>query len=212
MERKDELIIALNHAILAHGFAKQSMSALARLINVSRATLYLYFQNKDKIIDAVCARHLQFLKNNTPTDAPLTADGYLQLRLNTLLLLGSRAPIFSGDLATSRPDLADELNSAYAKYNDATTKRFIEMRTIGVINASANCETFVLQDTILVTGTIDRIHTDHLDFEVVAAMLRDYLQTVVQGTLAPHQTVNFTITDAFTDRILTELKETYFYI
>lgn len=210
MERKDELTIALSRTMLAHGFAKQSMNALAQLIDVSRATLYSYFAGKTEIVETVCIRREQLLSANPPAERPLTADGYLNLRLNTILLLGMRSPIFRTDLQQQFPDLASRLDAAYANYDVAATARLLELRTAGIIHGNADCQYFNLQDAIMVAGTIVRIGTDHLEYTTVEALLRDYLRAVIRGTVAHPESLNQALVEQGTAALLAELRNTYY--
>ena len=211
MDRKSKMIIDLNHAVLAHGFAKQSMNALAKLINVSRATLYLYFKNKEEIITAIVDRHLQFIAANQPQVMSPDTAGYVRLRLNTLLLLGARSPIFTRELAQQYPNLAIKLDSAYKDYEVAAIEQFGTLQSAGVIAANFTTANLVRQDDILVTGVIGQILTDHIPFTTAAALLHDYFQSAIAGSIGPDLTVDFTATTTFQDTILKELQATYYY-
>lgn len=211
MDRKTKMIIDLNHAVLAHGFAKQSMNALAKLINVSRATLYLYFKNKEEIISAIVDRHLQFIAENQPTHITSDTVGYVKLRLNTLLLLGARSPVFTRELAQQYPQLAIKLDSAYKQYEDAATKQFATLQKQHIIAPEFTTANLVRQDDILVTGVIRQILDERLPFETVAALLQDYFASTITGSVTPGLTVDFSDSMTFQDTILGELRATYYY-
>jgi|GEM_PF-344991 len=78
VQSKEDAIIAAAHEMLAtHGFAKTTMSEIARKAGVAEGTLYLYFNNKEALARAVLATFYRRLtelakqgveKRNTTTE------------------------------------------------------------------------------------------------------------------------------------------------
>lgn len=124
MACKTDLIDKLNRVILLTGFKNQSMASLAQAIHMSRATLYLYFKNKDDIIHCVLARHCQFIHDHDiklNEDPDTLARHFVSVTLNALLLSGSTTALFRQELKTYDP-------AGYAQFAQASTEYFQQVQ------------------------------------------------------------------------------------
>ncbi|WP_179395374.1 TetR/AcrR family transcriptional regulator [Lacticaseibacillus absianus] len=211
MTRQETLAVALNHAVLAHGFAKSSMNTLAQQVHISRATLYLYFKNKEAVIAAVCARHHTFLQRNQPKTLPLSAAGYLTLRLNTMLLLGARSPVFRADLAAQYPARAAALDADYARYTAEAVTQLQTLQQAKILAPTVHCETLIPQDELLITGALRQVIAAELAVEDAVTLLRDYFESAVRGTVVDGLALPFAAVAPLTERVLAELRDTYAY-
>src|SRR5215470_5687124 len=81
---KRQQIIAGAHAVfLAQGFDAASMNDIARSAGVSKGTLYVYFQNKEQLFQAICEQEctahaeeaLQFHPEDEDVEATLMRIG-----------------------------------------------------------------------------------------------------------------------------------------
>jgi TetR/AcrR family transcriptional regulator len=61
-DRRREIIKSAKKAILKHGVEGMSMNQVADLAELNKATLYLYFSNKDDLIDALVYEGLMILE------------------------------------------------------------------------------------------------------------------------------------------------------
>ena len=124
MACKTDLIDKLNRVILLTGFKNQSMASLAQAIHMSRATLYLYFKNKDDIIHCVLARHYEFIHDHeiTLSEEPATlARNFVSVTLNVLLLSGITTALFRKELKAYDP-------VCYAQFAQTSTDYFQRAR------------------------------------------------------------------------------------
>jgi len=111
MINQKDLTIKLNHVILIQGFQKLSMSKLATAVGISRASLYLYFKNKDDIVQAVVDRHLKFIAEH-PVPKQFSPATFLPIWLDSLLLMGSPPTTFTTDLRKGYPDQSATFTAA----------------------------------------------------------------------------------------------------
>lgn len=132
MACKTDLIDKLNRVILLTGFKNQSMASLAQAIHMSRATLYLYFKNKDDIVHCVLARHCEFIHDH---EIPLSeepaalARNFVSVTLNVLLISGCTTALFRQELKTYDPDCYTQFAEAYAEYIKRA-QRFYELAQV----------------------------------------------------------------------------------
>ena len=121
MTPKEELIIKFNHIILIQGFDNFSMVDLAKMAGISRAKLYIYFKNKDEIVQSVVQRHLEFLQKN-PIPTKVADENLLPTILNSLLLMGSTTELFKTELQQAYPQMYRQFSHGYEKYFQALEK------------------------------------------------------------------------------------------
>lgn len=90
MKNKSQILQDCCHYFYQHGFHGASIDLVAKSANVTKRTLYSYFDSKDNlIIESLNFRHQQFMQTLEKTLAEFsfekTADGYLQFLKNWLL-------------------------------------------------------------------------------------------------------------------------------
>lgn len=212
MDRKAELTITLNHIILARGFDKLSMAQLAQLAGVSRATLYLYFKNKAEIVAAVTGRHLDFVARQLKVKHKYTVAGYQQLRLASLLLIGSVSAIFLTELRREYPKISQQLEESSQQFKQQTIQQLTKFKTKGIISDQVDVTTLSLQDEVLVTGSIHKAVTGEWTFEKIRTVLLNYFVVTMNGTIAVANQDQFDLAESqdFRDRIFAELYATFY--
>ncbi|MBT9671190.1 TetR family transcriptional regulator [Secundilactobacillus kimchicus] len=212
MEKREQLVLKLNHVLSANGFAHLSMAKIAQLAGASRATLYGYFKNKDEIVEAVVGRHLMFINRNTKTPVSLTVEGYVTLRLNAQLLIGAQAPIFRDDLTQTMPALARRLEAAYQNFRQFTIEQLQLLKSAKIINDQFSPERLFRQDELFIPAVINDILTHHRPFIETEQLLTDYLTAELTGTVTDPQTILVALdkSKTFRHRIFDELAATYY--
>lgn len=90
MKNKSKILHDCCHYFYQHGFHGASIDLVAKSANVTKRTLYSYFDSKDNlIVESLNFRHQQFMQTLEQTLAEFspeqTADGYLQFLKNWLL-------------------------------------------------------------------------------------------------------------------------------
>ncbi|GKT03909.1 TetR/AcrR family transcriptional regulator [Furfurilactobacillus entadae] len=205
-----ELTIKLNHVILIEGFQKLSMSRLAAAVDVSRATLYLYFKNKDDIVQAVVARHFQFLTEN-PVPKQFTTASFLSVWLNSILLMGSTTDTFMTDLQRGYPELAQQLNAAYRDYFEQLAAYVTRGQTVGAVVPTYSPGFVIFQADALVKTILQQVRLHQLSLDQAERYLEDGLSLQLQGLLTPEAQaqVDVATIKPFKAVILAEFRATY---
>jgi AcrR family transcriptional regulator len=78
--RRDDIVDAAERVFSRSGFAGVSMDQIAREARVSRALVYVYFQNKSELYFAVCLRALKLLRARFEKAVAGAGSGYDQVR------------------------------------------------------------------------------------------------------------------------------------
>src|SRR6516165_548905 len=81
--KRRQIIEGAREAFLEQGFDAASMNDIARIAGVSKGTLYVYFQNKEQLFQAICSEECQsqaedlfnFDQDDTDVEATLTRIG-----------------------------------------------------------------------------------------------------------------------------------------
>jgi len=204
------LTIKLNHVILIEGFQKLSMSKLAAAVDVSRATLYSYFKNKDEIVQAVVARHLQFITEN-PVPEQFEATTFLPIWVNSLLLMGSTTETFTTDLQHVYPELAHQLSLAYHDYFQQLLAYVRQAQQVSFILPDYAPDFVIFQAEALLKTVLQQIRTHRLTLAQAERYIEDSLKLQLQGLLTPaaHGQVDMATIAPFKAVILAEFRATY---
>ncbi|WP_047999439.1 TetR/AcrR family transcriptional regulator [Lactiplantibacillus herbarum] len=204
------LTIKLNHVILIEGFQKLSMSKLATAVDVSRATLYIYFKNKDEIVQAVVARHLQFITEN-PVPKQFETQNFLPIWLNSLLLMGSTTETFTTDLQHAYPELAHQLNMAYRDYFQQLRTYVVQGQQERVILPDYTPEFVIFQAEALLKTVLQQVRSHQLTLDQAERYIEDGLKFQLQGLLTDdaRSQVDITTIEPFKTVIMAEFRATY---
>lgn len=213
MTTKDTLTIKLNHIILARGFAKLSMTKLAELSQISRASLYLYFNNRTAIVDAVLQRHLAFLQQNVPPTTSSIAT-LPKVILNSFLLFGSTTQAFLTDLRNNLPDQYRALTAAYDEYFERLTAYYQSAQDQGLVSDRQTVSYLLFQNRLNIQGMLAEAANQTIRLKTGAEYLTAYFNFFVEGALTPsaYQAINWDELTEFKDRILQEYYDTYMLI
>lgn len=87
-QKRRQILEGAGHVFSTLGFDAASMSDVAREAEVSKATLYVYFQNKEQLFASICAERrdrnigelIAMLDTSGPLETVLTEFGYEALR------------------------------------------------------------------------------------------------------------------------------------
>ncbi|MYV05483.1 MULTISPECIES: TetR/AcrR family transcriptional regulator [Furfurilactobacillus] len=178
-----ELTIKLNRVILIEGFQKLSMSKLAQAVDVSRATLYLYFKNKDEIVQAVVGRHLRFISER-PIPAEFDASSFITVWLNSLLLMGSTTETFTTDLQRAYPELAHELRMADHDYFTHLISYVAKAQQADVVLPIYTPDFVVFQADTLITSVLQQVKAHRITLEQAEQYLSDGISLELQALLS----------------------------
>lgn len=204
------LTIKLNHVILIEGFQKLSMSKLAAAVNVSRASLYLYFKNKDDIVQAVVGRHLKFIAEH-PVPKHFTATSFLPIWLDSLLLMGSTTTTFTTDLQKAYPALYQEFMGAYRAYFEDLKAYVADGQQADFILDVFSADYVLFQAQALVRTVLDQVRAGQLSLNQAEDYLAATLHLQLAGLLTPNSQAKLDVQQVvgFEQTVLKEFRETY---
>ncbi|WP_395538315.1 TetR/AcrR family transcriptional regulator [Lactiplantibacillus pentosus] len=210
MINKHDLTVNLNHIILIEGFQKLSMSKMATAVGVSRATLYLYFKNKDEVIQAVVARHFQFMTEN-PIPKQFSAASFSAVWLNSLLLMGATTETFMSDLRHNYPDLAQRLTQTYQDYFAQLVTYVDQAQTADFVLATYQADFVVFQAQTLVKGILQQVRAHQITLSQAETYLDDGITMQLHGLLTPAalQQLDTSAEAPFKAVIFAEFRATY---
>ncbi|MCF6159988.1 MAG: TetR/AcrR family transcriptional regulator [Furfurilactobacillus sp.] len=210
MINKSDLTIKLNHVILIDGFQKMSMGKLASAIDVSRATLYSYFENKEEIVQAVVARYLQFISDR-PIPNTFTPDSFATVWLNSLLLMGSTTDRFNNDLQHGYPDLAYQLRAAEHEYFQRLLSYVEQAQQEDFIEPTYDPNFALFQANSLTQSIIQQVRSKAITLDLAERYLKDGIDFSFAGLLTSTAKEHFDIQTIkpFEAVILSEFRKTY---
>lgn len=208
MTPKEELIIKFNHIILIQGFDNFSMVDLAKMAGISRAKLYIYFKNKDEIVQSVVHRHLEFLqKNSIPTK--VEGKNLLPTILNSLLLMGSTTKLFKTQLKQAYPQMYRQFNQGYEEYFQALKKYYQVAQQQQLLISDVSAEFLLFQNQINIHGILNNVRTNQISLEKGEQYLKEYFTYQIHSLLVKPEVVVSDQIKNFTQTIINEYYDTY---
>lgn len=132
-EKRRKIMEGADKAFSTLGFDAASMNEVAREAGVSKATLYVYFQDKEHLFSALCAvkrdRHIAdliaLLDTSRPLEAVLTEFGNeAARRISTPQVIAAQRIVIS--VAERMPDIGQEFYAAGPKRLTEALGHFLE--------------------------------------------------------------------------------------
>ncbi|MFD7523642.1 TetR/AcrR family transcriptional regulator [Paenibacillus chitinolyticus] len=138
--------------VMREGFQALRMDDIAKLMDVSRATLYKHFSSKEEIIECVVrifADYVAKLEDLDPEDDDnVYAIGFQRLFEQSVALAGKISDVFMKELQAVYPELYDELRNALNEREERIVRFYRDGQSKGVFNPISD-HLLVLQDVIL---------------------------------------------------------------
>lgn len=207
MTPKEELIIKFNHIILIQGFDKFSMVGLAKAANISRAKLYIYFKNKDEIVEAVVGRHLLFTQKY-PVPTKITIDNLLPTILNALVLVGSTTDLFENELKQKYPQLYRDFIRSYSDYFRDLKVYYQAAQKQHLITDKVSVDYLLFQNKINVRGILQSVQSGEITLEQGEQYLKEGFTFQMHSMLVNHPEPSAEVTK-FEKILLAEYYDTY---
>ena len=210
MNTKEELAIRLNHVVLINGFQTLSMAKLAQAINVSRATLYIYFKNKDEIVAAVVDRHLNFIQSH-PVPARFQPADYPATLVNTLLLFGSTTATFTGELQRYYPQHYAEFVAAYDRYFADLERYYRRAQNRDFIDKQFRPDFLLFQNRTGIQAILAAVRQKEIELGQAEAYLNELFTLQLLGFLTPtaKSQLELSTVQPLIDKIMAEFRATY---
>lgn len=145
--RRQGIMVAARRVFSARGYEKATMEDIAREVELSPGTLYLYFKNKDDLYASLNLRVLQFMNvklDHALSDAQLDFDAKLDRVMDAMLEVYAYDPLIlnnvfhlqsSDTLKSVSDELLEEINALSRRALRVLTRMFAEEIEKGVIVA-----------------------------------------------------------------------------
>ena len=145
-----KLIIKLLPHVRKNGFQSLRMDEAAKIMGVSRATLYKYFSTKEELIAYIVEVMVEYIHGVivSPDRERLFPDRFQQIFEQSVLLLESLNDMFLKDLEASSLESAEKLRKAMEHWERQVLEFYDEGIREGIFHP-VNGNLIVLQDKLL---------------------------------------------------------------
>jgi len=184
------------------------MVEFAKMADISRAKLYLYFKNKDEIVALVVQRHLDFIQKN-PIPKTAENENLLPTILNSLLLLGSTSDLFEDELKQKYPQLYQEFSHGYTEYFQNLKNYYQNAQDNKLIVNNISAEFLLFQNKINIRGILDNVQTNQITLEKGEKYLKEYFIYQTHSLFTQPNIIESDKTKAFQKTIINEYYGTY---
>lgn len=149
-QARRKLIAKLLPYVRKNGFQSLRMDEAAKIMGVSRATLYKYFSTKEDLISYVVEVMVEYIQEVTISSnrEQMFADRFQQIFEQSVLLLESITDTFLKELELSSSGSAEQLRTAMGQWDRQVLEFYDEGIREGVFNP-INGNLIVLQDRLL---------------------------------------------------------------
>jgi len=146
----DMIINSASQLFFEKGYATTSMEDIARSIGVTKGTLYLYFDSKEELLQEVCRRNMDmlkdFLKNLKSENFTDTAREFFEAELNLPDYIKFHWIFALGEM-NSNAKIGEIISSSYHEYISILTDKLEELKRKGGIKTSKDPK--ILAQTLL---------------------------------------------------------------
>lgn len=156
-DMRETLLIRIIPLIRKNGFQSLRMDDIAKLMDISKATMYKYFSSKEVIISGAVAILIDYINENSDLlqeDVESFGGGFQDLFEQSLLLTAYISEVFVADLQKAYPDVAMKLEEANKVREQKMTLFYKKGSQIGVFN-EVNEQLLFLQEQFLIRSLID---------------------------------------------------------
>jgi len=169
-QRRDTILAAAKRLILRHGVEGMSMNQLAESTELNKATLYLYFRDKDDLIDAVVYEGLVLLDKEYQKAGGSARSGLervLDLARNSFAFYKQQPVYFHALNHQERRRVAERLETPFAaKGNEIASRVFAKMAEAvrqgiadGTIRRGIDVDVFLVLLYAHLYGVMHTIHS-----------------------------------------------------
>ncbi|MBW5445542.1 TetR family transcriptional regulator [Cohnella sp. CFH 77786] len=150
-ETRVKLVTKLLPYLRKNGLQSVRMDEIAKVMEISRVTLYKYFSTKEEIIGFIVDGFVDYM--NELTSGTLDSDQnfgtrFQQIFVQSVSLIECFTDIFLKELETSYPDWYDRLNEAMKKREQLVLAFYGEGIQKGIFN-DINGKLLIMQDELL---------------------------------------------------------------
>lgn len=155
---KNKYVAKLLHPVKSNGFQSFRMDDIAKTMDLSKATLYKYFQSRDEIIDYLTKLIIKYVIGAECQFESGSPDAYMRgIRSSfaqTLLIANYGTEAFFGDLREVYPQMMATIDVAISERNERLRRFFEKGIEEGYLNDS-NATLLIIQDELMFRNLLD---------------------------------------------------------
>lgn len=210
MINQKDLMRKLNQVVLIEGFQKLSMGKLAAAVGISRASLYLYFKNKDEVVQAVVERHLGFIAEH-PVPQQFSPATFLPIWLASLQLMGTTTERFMADLRTHYPEHFQAVSEAQQDYFAQLETYITQGQAQKVLMDVYPADFVIFQAQTLIQGILTRVQYRQLAVDQAGRYVEATLHLQLVSLLAANSQARLDVKQVagLEAAVLRKFRETY---
>lgn len=189
-ETKSKLIAKLLVPIKKHGIASLRTDDIARYLDLSKATLYKYFESKDDIITNFVDLFIRLLDMSSVLDETSGSyqERYQVVFRKMLISANYGSDIFLRDLRALYPELTERLHAAWLRRSEIL-REFYERGMDAGIFVKSNVELLIMQDELTLAKLSDAAALAARDLPCRQA-LTDYYRMRLRQIFTPNAMPN----------------------
>lgn len=153
-ETQNKLLFKLIPCINKSGFHSMRMDEIAKIMNISRVTLYKYFSSKEEIFQIVTNSFIEYFKEmiilDPPNEERLYAARFQQLFEQSVSLSTFITEEYKKDLSSEYPEIYEQLFIVIQEREKQLLNFYNEGIRNGIFN-EINGQVLILQDQLLNT-------------------------------------------------------------
>lgn len=210
MINQKDLMRKLNQVVLIEGFQKLSMSKLAAAVGISRASLYLYFKNKDEVVQAVVERHLGFIAEH-PVPQQFSPATFLPIWLASLQLMGTTTEQFMTDLRKAYPEHFQAVSESQQDYFAQLEAYITQGQAQKVLMDVYPADFVIFQAQTLIQGILTRVQHRQLAVDQAGRYVEATLHLQLVSLLAANSQAKLDVKQVagLEAAVLRKFRETY---
>ncbi|MGZ4031332.1 MAG: TetR/AcrR family transcriptional regulator [Tumebacillaceae bacterium] len=157
LSAKRKLAAKLLQPVKKSGFQNLRTDDIAKYMDLSKATVYKYFNSKDEIIECLVDLYVEFIMeadSEWQTDTDSYVKGFQKAFTQTLLIANYVTEAFHNDLRDVYPDLMDKVRRALHQRNDRLRHFYEQGMEAGVFH-KVNATLVISQDELVLRNLVD---------------------------------------------------------
>lgn len=152
-EKPLQMLMKVLPTVQRSGFTGLKMDDIARLMDVSKATLYKYFPSKDALVEAVVQQYTKYLAKASEEIADLHGDSRTRVLgaifEKSLIVATYVSDVFVADVKSAYPDMYDALSASLDAWYDQLAACLREKMRQGVMRETNPVMVVLQLDTML---------------------------------------------------------------
>ncbi|OEH94192.1 TetR/AcrR family transcriptional regulator [Bacillus solimangrovi] len=176
---REKLLVKLLPVIRKEGVSSLRIERIAKIMDISKATMYKYFSSKEEIIESIVDLYVSYITDigETIVDHNASYSEHFQKSFEQSLLIAFYiSNEYLNDLQTSYPTLYEKISDAHDKRNEQISHISDQYQNEGIFNP-INIYLLHMQDQFLLRKLFDPALLTKMNMTLYEALLDYYSLT-----------------------------------